>query len=189
MIFRRRKDPFDLLKGKKVLDIGCGTKKYPGSLGLDHRASAGVDVVADLNGDLPFEDGSFTAVYADQVLEHVDNLVGLMYEVHRILKSGGIFLAHCPYFRSGWAHIDPTHVRGFTINSMDYFVKGTFCYENYRFGDGGFEKVEVFLDADYRSTLLRRFFSTMALRNPMKFENSFWSSFYPFEQISYVLIK
>ncbi len=187
--FQHIKVPADLMKGKKVLDIGCGRKKLPGAIGLDRMQLPGIDVVADLNEKLPINDEEFDAVYADQVLEHIENLIGLMYEIHRILKPGGILLAHVPYFRSSWAHIDPTHVRSFTINSMNYFVKGTYLYYDYRFRDEAFEKVEVFLDTDRPSTLKRRFFTSWALGNPQKFENSFLSNLYPFEQISYLLTK
>jgi len=189
MPFIHRKIPTHLMKDKKVLDLGCGRHKQLGAIGLDQYPFEGVDVVHDLNKPLPFGDEEFDIVFANQLLEHIDKIVELVYEIHRILKPGGIFLAHVPYFRSVWAHIDPTHVRSFTINSMDYFVRGTYCYENYRFHEGGFEKIEVFLDADYPSTLFRRFFTSMALRNPWKFENSIWSNIFPFEQISFLLTK
>lgn len=179
----------DVLVGQHILDIGCGRKKRVGAVGLDCMVLPGVDVVADLKLGLPFDDASFEAVFANQVLEHVHDLVALVREVHRVLKPGGVFVAHVPYFRSSWAHIDPTHVRSFTINSMDYFVRDTYCYDNYRFMDEAFTEIQVYLDSEYRFTLARSFFSFVALRRPFWFENSFWSTFYPFEQISYLLKK
>jgi SAM-dependent methyltransferase len=184
-----RKVPTNILEGKRVLDIGCGRNKYPGSVGLDHMPLPGVDVVASLEQVLPFNDGEFDAVFANQVLEHVRDMVGLMAEIHRILRPGGIFLAHTPYFRSSWAHIDPTHVRSFTINSMDFFVVGTYCYEGYRFGDYGFSACEVHLDQDYPSTLMRHLLTPLAIAKPFRYENSMLSMMYPFEQISYLLTK
>ncbi len=182
------KVPANLMEGRKILDIGCGRNKLLGAVGLDYMELPGVDIIANLNEKLPIQDEEFEAVYADQVLEHVDNLIGLVYEVHRILKTGGIFLVHVPYFRSSWAHVDPTHVRSFTIKSMSYFVKDTYEYKTYRFRDEAFERVEVFLDTDRPSTLKRKFFTSWALQNPY-FENSVWSNFCPFEQLSYVLTK
>ena len=187
--FKHRKIPVDIFNNKKVLDLGCGRHKLKGATGLDQYPFEGVDVVHNLNEPLPFDDNEFDIVLANQLLEHVDKMVELVCEIHRILKPDGIFLAHAPYFRSLWAHIDPTHVRSFTISSMDYFVQGTYCFENYRFHEVGFKKIEVFLDTDYPSTLFRRFFTSMALRNPWKFENSLWSNIYIFEQITYVMIK
>ena len=179
----------DVLVGRHTLDIGCGRKKRVGAVGLDCMDFPGVDVVADLALGLPFDDASFEAVFANQVIEHVRDLVALVREVYRVLKPGGVFVVHVPYFRSSWAHIDPTHLRSFTINSMDYFVRGTYCYENYRFMDEAFSGIQVFLDLEYPSTLARRLFSSIALRMPFRFENSFWSALYPFEQISYLLKK
>lgn len=175
--------------GKTVLDIGCGRRKLSGSIGLDMRAMPGVDIVCDLNDRLPVADEAFDLVHADQVLEHVENLVGLVYEVHRVLRPRGLFVAHTPYFRASWAHIDPTHVRSFTVNTMDYFVRGTYCYDKYRFREEGYSAIEVFLDKDYPNSPARWLLRKLALRNPFRFENSFWSALYPFEQISYVLTK
>ncbi len=184
-----KKVPADIFVGKRILDIGCGRNKLKGAIGLDHNAYDGVDIVADLEGPLPIPDADYDLVFANQVLEHVRDLVALIREVHRVLKPGGVFLVHVPYFRSSWAHIDPTHVRSFTINSMDYFVKNTYCHDNYRFIDEAFSEAQVFLDTDYKSTLARHVFSSVALRRPFWFENSVWSAFYPFEQISYLLKK
>lgn len=188
-ILKHAKVPKGLFGGKKVLDIGCGRKKLSGAVGLDQCSFPGVDIVSDLNRPLPLENASFDAVHANQVLEHVNNVVDLVYEAYRVLRPGGIFLLHCPYFRSSWAHLDPTHIRCFTINSMDYFVKGTFCYEQYRFRDEAFQKVDVFLDNDYPSTFSRAVLTQMALKNPFQFENSFLSGMYIFQQVTYLLTK
>jgi SAM-dependent methyltransferase len=173
----------------RILDIGCGRSKYPGSIGLDQYRFSGVDIVSSLEKPLPFNDNEFDVVFANQVLEHIDNIVGLMKEIFRILRPGGCLIAHTPYFRSSWAHIDPTHLRSFTINSLDYFVVGTYCYENYRFFQPGFSKISVYLDYEYRGTLFRKLFSNLALKNPFKYENSIYSHIYTFEQISFVLTK
>ena len=177
------------LNGKRILDIGCGQKKSLYAIRLDIRAFPKVDIAADLSQPLPADDGSFDVVYADQVLGHVRNLSGLMEEIHRVLRPGGVLLAHVPYFRSAWTHIDPAHVRCFTASSLDYFVKDTYCHNNYRFGDLAYSKKEAYLDTDYRSTPLRGLFSRLALRWPFYFENSIFSFLYPFEQLTFMLTK
>lgn len=178
-----------LFDGRQVLDIGCGRKKLAGAVGLDRHALPGVDVVADLDSGLPFPAESFDAVLANQVLEHVRDLVALVHEVHRVLRPGGVLVAHVPYFRSSWAHIDPTHVRSFTIQSMDYFVDGTDCHRDYRFGERAFRRLRVVLDTDFRPRLVRTLFSSLALRYPARFENSFLSNLFVFQQLTYVLEK
>lgn len=187
--FQHRVFDDSVLRGKKVLDIGCGRHKLPGSIGLDQLALPGVDVVADLSQKLPFKDGEFEVVHSNQVLEHVPNLIGLMQEMHRILAPGGIAVAHVPYFRSSWAAIDPTHIRQFTINSMDFFVKNNFISDGYRFSDVCFAKLETYLDGNYPRSPFRWFFAKLALRFPNRFENSFLSFLYPFQTLTFVLTK
>ena len=110
------------MEGKSVINLGCGRNKLAGAVGVDFLEFPGIDVVADLNQRLPFDDESFDVVHSNQVFEHVHNLLGLMAECHRLLRPGGLLVAHVPYFRSSWSAVDPTHIRQFCISSMNYFV-------------------------------------------------------------------
>jgi SAM-dependent methyltransferase len=179
----------DRLAGKRILDIGCGRHKLAGSVGLDHLAFPGVDVVSDLNHCLPFADDTFEVVHSNQVLEHIPNIIGLIHEIHRVVVPGGIVVAHVPYFRSSWAAIDPTHVRQFTLNSLDYFVRGTYFFEGYRFSDTSFSRVERFLDGTDPPSLFRLVFTELARKWPSRFENSVLSFIYPFQLLTLVLTK
>lgn len=177
------------LAGKQVLDIGCGRHKLPGAVGVDYLELPGVDVVTDLNQRLPFDNEQFDVVYSNQVLEHIPNLIGLIEETHRLLRPNGIMVAHVPYFRSSWAAIDPTHIRQFTLNSLHYFVKGTYEHENYRFSDTRFSHIQCYLDGNYPPGPLRFLFASLAQRWPYRFENSVLSFLYPFQSLTFVLTK
>ena len=177
------------LNGMRVLDIGCGRRKLPGAIGVDFLELPGVDIVTDLNKRLPFEDAQFDVVHSNQVLEHIPNVIGLMEEMHRLLRPSGIVVAHVPYFRSSWAACDPTHIRQFTLLSLNYFVKGTEEHENYRFSDVSFSRLECYLDGNYPPGPLRLLFTSLARRWPHRFENSVLSFLYPFQTITFVLRK
>ena len=188
-IFQHRVFDSRRMEGKSVIDLGCGRSKLPGAVGIDFMDLPGVDVLADLNKRLPFDDNLFDIVYSNQVFEHVQNMIGLVGECHRILKTGGLLVVHVPYFRSSWSAIDPTHLRQFSINSLHYFVCGTVEHENYRFIDTSFSKIECYLDSNYPPGPFRFLFSKMALRYPYRFENSILSFVYPFETMTFVLEK
>lgn len=109
--------------GRRILDVGCGTRKTPGAIGMDILPSSAADVVADLNAHWPFEDGSFDEVVANHVLEHVPDVVHVVEEAWRVLRRGGIFVVRGPHFSSGhlvWG--DPTHRRGLSLSMFLYFA-------------------------------------------------------------------
>lgn len=188
-MLKHKKVPDDIFEGKRILDIGCGRSKLEGATGLDQNKYDGVDIIANLDERLPILDEEYDLVFANQVLEHIGDLTSLLSEIYRILKPGGQLLVHVPYFRSSWAHVDPTHIRSFTLDTLDYYVHGTWLNNEYRFMDASFFSIEKFLDTEYKSTLGRRFFSTLALKNSFRFENSALSFIYPFEQITFLLNK
>lgn len=57
---------------------------------------------ADLNGKLPLEDCSATAVTSLAVIEHLDQPLLHMAEAHRILADGGVMVITTPSPRSKW---------------------------------------------------------------------------------------
>jgi len=102
----------ELLKGKKVLEVGCGAGGHSAmfsrlgaemySLDLTVERVAATAVKLDmLNGDhsdfvlqgdagaLPFADGFFDIVYSNGVLHHTPYIGRTVGEVRRVLKPGG----------------------------------------------------------------------------------------------------
>ena len=104
------------------LNLGCGRDIKEGYINLDKIEMEGVDVVHDLNEfPYPFKENEFDEIYCRHVLEHTDDLIGVMDELHRISKSCGKIKIIAPYFSGQGAYNDPTHRRFFTWKTFDYF--------------------------------------------------------------------
>ncbi|MEM2900382.1 MAG: methyltransferase domain-containing protein [Thermoplasmata archaeon] len=118
----------------RKLDIGCGNKKVEGAIGLDIVSLPGVDVVHDLNSfPYPFEDSSFDEIYCYDVLEHLDDLLKTMEELHRIGANGCKIFIKVPYALCTDSFTDPTHKRYFTIHSFDYFTEKGHRFSEFNF--------------------------------------------------------
>ncbi len=67
------------------VDLGCGSNKKIGTVGIDYIAYPGVDYVLNLEKDsLPFPDSSVDYVYSSHFLEQIDDPSQLFREVSRI---------------------------------------------------------------------------------------------------------
>lgn len=100
----------------KILDVGCGTGANLEML-ANFGESEGVDVSDDalefcrlknlkatkgLAEKLPFADESFDVVTALDVVEHLDDDIAGLKEMHRVLKTGGKTLIFVPAFMWLW---------------------------------------------------------------------------------------
>ena len=112
---------------KVVIDIGCGERKYAGSHRPRHRQTQGRRRPRRHPYGLPFKDSSVDAVHAQHVLEHFEDLVGVMREVYRVCKPGGRFYVTVPHSSSDFmTWRDPTHKRGLNLSTFEYFDRKTF---------------------------------------------------------------
>lgn len=103
------------------LNLGCGRRKMDDAVNLDITSATDPDVVHDLSiRPWPFADSSFREVLAFDVIEHLDDFLGTMEEIHRICLPGAIVDISVPHFSSRHAYTDPTHRRFFGARSMDY---------------------------------------------------------------------
>jgi SAM-dependent methyltransferase len=103
---------FDLLPtaSGEILDVGCGSSKVPGSIGLDISPNTAADIVHDLDVfPYPIEDDSFDEILLQDVIEHVAEPIRLFEELHRIARAGARIQLRTPHFSSVLAYGDPTH--------------------------------------------------------------------------------
>lgn len=83
---------------KISIDIGCGSQKKEGCIGLDSVAGEGVDYVIDLTQERwPFEDDSVSYVFSSHFLEHVHAPNHIFHELGRISRDGAQFEFWTPY--------------------------------------------------------------------------------------------
>ena len=106
----------------KILDVGCGQRKRKGAVGIDILEDSAADIVHDLNTfPWPIQDNEFDVIYATHVLEHLENIIKTMEEIHRIGKNRARVIIDVPHFTSRGAFTDPTHRNFFGYQTMRYF--------------------------------------------------------------------
>lgn len=119
----KKYSPF--LKGD-ILDIGCGSKpykkfvKYARYIGIDREADLRPDAQAK-SEELPFKKNYFDAVICTEVLEHLQEPGKCMFEIYRVLKTGGCAYITVP--QSWGLHYEPHDYWRFTKYGMEYLAK------------------------------------------------------------------
>ncbi len=100
LYLRDRTDFFN--KPHKLLHIApelCFIKHFKGMDNLDYTTadieSPLADVKMDVH-DIPFNDNTFDVVFCNHVMEHVDDDIKAMSEIHRVLKPGGWAIIQSP---------------------------------------------------------------------------------------------
>ncbi|MEN8120730.1 MAG: class I SAM-dependent methyltransferase [Bacteroidota bacterium] len=107
MVFEKN-FPFQDIKNKKVLDIGCGTGRLTRILSQNGGIVSGIDISEQMlkiarkndpksnyqiyiaNRAFPFKDDSFDFITSNLVLEHVEDLLFFFGEIVRISKKTSV---------------------------------------------------------------------------------------------------
>ena len=117
---------------RRVLDIGCGANKVAGAIGMDVNPRTAADVIHDLD-DLPypFADDSFDEVIGRHVIEHVQNPMGVMAELHRIARAGGVVKLLAPHWTNPDFATDLTHRNHLNSYSFRNFTDDRAVFDFY----------------------------------------------------------
>ena len=106
-LFRERLAADCPSSGGRLVDLGCGTEDFLVPLLEWADEIVGVDILpltgeyhryleADLNKEIPLDDGSADVVISRYVLEHLEFPNSLFKEIHRVLRPGGATLLLTP---------------------------------------------------------------------------------------------
>jgi len=136
----------------KKINLGSGKDFRKYFINIDINSYWQPDVVIDFNNPASsfnpdgyicerfsspvyFHENSFLLIVANDVLEHIPNLVQFMSNCIFLLDTGGIMDICVPYELSLGAWRDPTHIRAFNEESWKYYTEWFWYlgWKKYRF--------------------------------------------------------
>ena len=167
---------------KTILNLGCGNKKFADALNLDVTARTNPDLIHNLNHyPWPVPNNFFTEVRAYDVIEHLDDILATMEEIHRVCRHGAIVQITVPHYSCANAFTDPTHQHYFGFSSMFYFTEGnaTRFYSTARFR---IRKTTLV----FQPTLMNKLIWRLANRFPEAYEQR-WAWIFPAWYLHYQL--
>jgi predicted SAM-dependent methyltransferase len=158
----------------RVLNLGCGRKRLEGAINIDRAIEAQPDVLHDLNmRPWPLPENHFEEVIANDVLEHLEDVLATLKEIHRICRAGAVVRVAVPHFSSANAYSDPTHRHIFGYSSFDcvtpedersFYTSAHFRYRHRQI--------------IFQPTLLNKVIWRLANRSPMRYEHR-WAWLFP----------
>jgi hypothetical protein len=104
------------------IDLGCGTVKEPGFLGIDRWPMPGVDIVCDLDEGIPVASGSADYVLASHSLEHLRDLPAAISEIYRVCKDRALVTIIAPYDSTRLNRANPYHFQAWNEHTARFFT-------------------------------------------------------------------
>ena len=157
----------------KILHLGCGMNKKPGSFGIDINPKSKADYIHDLNKfPYPFHSNYFDMVIADNILEHLDDIPKVLLEINRICKDKARLLVTTGHFSSLDSFTDPTHKHFFTTRTFDYFIEGT-DLSKFQYTKHLFKKIKVILGPVNSKGFISRIILALINRHQILYEKRF----------------
>lgn len=145
----RYKSAQELVRGKTVLDIACGSGYGTKMLAATAKKVYGVDVnntaiqYAKKNytspkidyriGDaveIPLEDGAVDVVVSFETIEHISQYEEFINEIKRVLKPGGLFIVSTPN-NEEYPETNPFHVHEFSFKELDRLLSKHFLHSKH----------------------------------------------------------
>jgi len=161
---------------KEKLILGSAGKTHEDAITVDIDPLAKPDVVHDLSViPWPFADDQFKEVSAHHVLEHLDDLMQIMNELHRICKPDGIVYIEVPH-HSSWFANTPTHKLRFNAFAFDGWCVGTQTWKK------GLKFIMVKKEITFHRSIRRYFLHKIFNKFPMAYER-FWTYILPAEHL------
>jgi hypothetical protein len=117
------------------LDLGCGSYKPEGCIGIDFKQYPGVDRVCDLTKGIPYGDSTVSFIIMSHFFEHVDwGLDVWLSEIYRVCQPdarirvvipyltswGGFCPGHAVFLSEDWFKENALFNELFTLNSVDF---------------------------------------------------------------------
>ncbi len=150
-----------------VLEVGCGEGRGVETLMEHSRTFTAVDKIAGVIDKLqqkfpsgkfismnipPFgslPDNTYDSIVSFQVIEHIQNDVLFLKEIHRVLKPGGIALLTTPNRRMSLSR-NPWHIREYLADELTALARKIFQNVQMK-GITGNEKVMTYYDENKKS--------------------------------------
>jgi ubiquinone/menaquinone biosynthesis C-methylase UbiE len=129
----------------KILDVGCGSGKFKNSIGIDRIPLTGVDVVIDLNNfPWPFEDNYFDRLIFKHSIAHLNDILLVMEEAHRVAKPDAVIDILTPHFSCDNYFTDPTHKHPMGYRSMNYVCDNVKNWK-YKYTNASFDLLKAYI--------------------------------------------